>query len=42
MKFNELYIAPEVEVSEVVVEAGFSYSVGIKDTEEGDEWNPAN
>ena len=42
MKKNEWYTPPQIEVSEVLVEAGFSYSVGIKDTEDGDEWNPAN
>lgn len=42
MKMNELYTPPQIEVAEVVVEAGFSYSVGVKDTEEGDPWNPAN
>ena len=39
---NELYTPPQIEVAEVLVEAGFSYSVGIKDTEEGDEWNAVN
>ena len=41
MKVNELYTRPEIEVSEVLVEAGFSFSVGVNDTEEGDAWNPA-
>ncbi len=27
---------------EVMVEAGFTYSSGINDTEEGDGWGPAN
>ena len=41
MKINELYTPPQIEVSEVLVEAGFSFSAGIKDTEEGDPWGPA-
>ena len=38
---NERYTRPEIEVNEVLVEAGFSFSAGIKDTEEGDPWGPA-
>ena len=43
MKINELYTPPQIEVSEVLVEAGFSFSAGagIVDTEDGDPWGPA-
>lgn len=35
------YEAPCAEVCEVIVEAGFTFSSGINDTEEGDNWGPA-
>lgn len=42
MKNKTLYTPPQAEELLVSVEAGFAYSVGINDTEEGDGWGPAN